>query len=77
MRLKRTVFCCVWMLDMSFGWWIFDGGYEIRLVESGPDIFLGACVLMTSLVCQQLNPNTRFSYSSIIINVFVVMFVLA
>ena len=53
-----------------------DGGYEIRLVESGPDISLGACVLLTPLVCQQLNPNTRFNYSLININVFEIMFVL-
>ena len=64
------------MLDMSFGWWILDGGYEIRLVESGPDISLGACVLLTPLVCQQLYPNTRFNYSLININVFEIMFVL-
>ena len=64
------------MLDMSFGWWILDGGYEIRLIESGPDISLGACVLLTPLVCLQLNPNTRFYYSLININVFEVMFVL-
>ena len=64
------------MLDMSFGWWILDGGYEIRLVESGPDISLGAYVLLTPLVCLQLNPNTRFNYGLIKINVFEVKFVL-
>ena len=64
------------MLDMSFGWWILDGGYEIRLVESGQDISLGACVLLTSLVCQQINPNTRFNYGLIKTNVFEVKFVL-
>ena len=64
------------MLDKSFGWWILDGGYEIRLVESGPDISLGACVLLTPLVCLQLNPSTRFNYSLININVFEIMFVL-
>ena len=61
---------------MSLGWWILDGGYEIRLVESGQDISLGACVLLTSLVCQQLNPNTRFNYSLSDIHLFEVMFVL-
>ena len=63
------------MLDMSFGWWILDGGYEIRLVESGPDISLGACVLLIPLVCLQLNPNTRFNYSLINIYVLEIMFV--
>ena len=64
------------MLDMSFGWWVLDGGYEIRLVESSQDISLGACVLLTSLVCLQLNPNARLNYSLINIHVFEVMLVL-
>ena len=68
MRLKRTGFCCVWMLDTTFVWWILDGGYEIRLVESGPHISLGACVLLTPLVCQQLKPNTQSNHG--LINVF-------
>ena len=61
---------------MSFGWWNLDDGYHMRLVESGPNISLGACVLLTPLVCQQLNPNTRFNYSLSNINLFEVMFVL-
>ena len=64
------------MLDMSFGQWVLDAGYEIRLIGSGPDISLGACVLLTPLVCLQLNPSTRFNYSLININVFEIMFVL-
>ena len=61
---------------MSFGWWILDGGYEIRLVESGPHIPLCACVLLIPLVCLQLHPNTRFNYGLIKIHVFEVKFVL-
>ena len=64
------------MLDMSFGLWILDGGYEIRLVEPGPDISLGACVLLTPLVCLQLNPNTRLNDGLIKTNVIEVKFVL-
>ena len=59
---------------MSVGWWTLDGRYETRWGESGPDISLGACVLLTPFVCLQLNPNTRFNYSLININVFEVMF---
>ena len=61
---------------MSFGWWILDGGYEIWLVESGPHISLGACVLLTPLACQQLKPNTQSNHGLININVFEGMFVL-
>ena len=64
------------MLDTTFVWWTLDGGYEIRLVESGPQISVGACVLLTSLVCQQLKTNTQSNHGLINIHVFEGMFVL-
>ena len=64
------------MVDTQFGWWNLDGGYEIRLVESRPRISLGACVLLTPLVCQQLKPITQSNHGLININVFEDMFVL-
>ena len=58
------------MLDKSFGWWFLDGGYEIRLVESGPHISLSTCVLLTPLLWQLLKSNTQFNHGLINISVF-------